>query len=271
MAGVTKHSLRRGLAALALGGAVAVGALVITAPVHAAAAGIPTKTCLGPSGGAAQPGKPDVCTVSLLGILANGDQIVVQPATPAGATIASCTGTTVTTPFAYTTTTALTSNACTWTVSGVTGASAGNMVLGTETLQIPAATAAGTSVTQTATQCSIVPPPPLPNGVLTCAASTPMGTSGTGSCVGGTDIPILGGCAPALPALTPTPTPTPSTSGGTGTTGNGGGVQAGTSTPFTAGPPHPLPVAAALVVLAGALLAVAAFGAPRLLRRRRGR
>jgi hypothetical protein len=279
MAGITQSNLRRGLAALVLGAAIAVGAGMVTGPLHAGAVGVPTKTCVGPSSGAAQPGKADVCTVSILGILANGDQYVVQPAAPAGAVISACAGTTVTTPFAYTTTAAVTSNACTWTVSGVTAAAAGNLVLGTETLQISPATKSGTSVTQTATQCSIFPPPPLPGGALTCGPSTPMGTSGTGSCVGGADIPIVGGCQPANPLTTPTPTPTASSSGGGTTTtdnGNGttsGGVQAAStkSTPFTSGPPHPLPVAATLVAVGGGVLALVGLGAPKLLRRRRGR
>ncbi|MDQ6856069.1 MAG: hypothetical protein M3Z57_03230 [Candidatus Dormibacteraeota bacterium] len=133
-------------------------------------------------------------------------------------------------------------------------------------------------MTQTAVQCSIFPPSPLPNGVVTCGLSLPMGTDGAGSCVGGTALPIVGGCTPALPLPTPTPSSTPSSSdngGGTGTTDNGtsaGGVQAATkSTPFTSGPEHPLPVAAALVAVGGALLALVAVGGPMLLRRRRGR
>ncbi len=277
MAGVTHSNVRRGLATLVVGGAIAIGAAIVATPLHASAAGVPTKSCAGPSGGPAKPGESDVCTVSILGILANNDQYIIQPATPAGATITSCTGASVTTPFAYTTTTDVTNNACTWKVSGVTGASAGNLVLGTETLHIPSATASGTSVTQTMTQCAIVPPVV---GTLTCGPSTPVGTSGTGSCVGGSDLPILGGCAPALPAITPTPTATPTASssggGGSSTTGNGttaGGVQAAStskSTPFTAGPPHPLPVAATLVAVGGGVLALFGLVAPRLLRRRQG-
>ena len=173
MAGITHSSLRRGLAALVLGGAIAAGAGMVVGTQHAAAVGIPTKTCVGPSSGAAQPGKADVCTVSILGILANGDQYVVQPATPAGAVISACAGTTVTTPFAYTTTAAVTSNACTWTVSGVTAAAAGNLVLGTETLQISPATKSGTSVTQTMAVLDL--PPPVVGGTLDMRSFHPHG------------------------------------------------------------------------------------------------
>jgi uncharacterized integral membrane protein len=44
-----------------------------------------------------------------------------------------------------------------------------------------------------------------------------------------------------------------------------------TSTPFTSGPEHPLPVAATLVAVGGALLVLVALGGPALMRRRRGR
>lgn len=279
MAGVTHSSLRRGLAALIVGGAIAVGAGVVTGTQHAAAVGIPSKTCTGTgANGEAEPGANVTCTVSIVGFLATGDEYIVQPATPAGATISNCSDKTVTTPFAYTSKGALTSNACTWTISGVTGAAVGNLVLGDETLKIPAGTSSGTSVTQTMVQCGIVPPV---IGTLTCGPSSPMGTSGAGSCVGGMALPIVGGCVPALPAVTPTPTPTPTASssggGGTGTTDNGqstGGVQAAAtakSTPFTSGPEHPLPVAATLVAVGGALLVLMALGGPALMRRRRGR
>lgn len=279
MAGVTHSNLRRGVAALILGGTIAVAAGMVTGTQHASAlAVIPNKTCTGNGpAGAAQPGDTLTCVVSAAGAMVTGDTLTVSPLTPTGAFIPAngCVGVTAagTAPFTYSTTvTTETATACTFTLTATTFGTAGNNVIGSEMLKVPASTAVGTSVTQQAQQCGTVPTP--------CVSPfLPMGTSGAGSCVGGAAVPIVGGCQPANPLTTPTPTPTASSSGGgTGTTDNGtstsGGVQAASttkSTPFTSGPEHPLPVAAALVAVGGAVLALVAFGAPMLLRRRRGR
>ncbi len=184
--GITHRVVRRGVAVLVLAGTIAVAAGMIVGPQHAAAQGIPNKTCTGTgAGGAAAAGKSDVCTVSVVGALANGDAFVITPTAPAHAVVTGCTGTTVASPFAYTSTGAVTAdNSCTFTISGLAVLTAGNNLLGTETFKIPSGTAAGTSVTQEAKQCGLVPPPPAPGSTLVCGPATPMGTSGPGSCVG---------------------------------------------------------------------------------------
>jgi hypothetical protein len=274
MAAISYKGARRVLATVLLAGTAALGAGLVAGTQHAGAQGIPTKTCTGSgASGQAEPGDTLTCVVSIAGALVSGDTISVEPMAPAGATIPAngCVGVTGqgTAPFTYSTTVTETGGACTWAVTATTFGTAGNSVIGSEQLQIPAGTAAGTSVTQQAKQCG--PPLPVAATVL-CSPFLPMGTSGAGSCVGGTALPLIGGCAPALPLPTPTPSASPTASAtGTGTTSSGGagGVQAASSTPFTSGPEHPLPVAAALVAAGGLVVALLALGGPALLRRRR--
>ena len=248
---VTAHrGLRSALVAVIIAATGAIGIGMVVGTEHVAAQGVPTKTCTGSgASGQAEPGDTLTCVVSVAGAV-NGDTISVEPLTPAGAAIApaGCAGVTAqgTAPFTYSTTVVQASGACTWTVTATTFGTAGNSVIGSEQLQIPFATAVGTSVTQQAMQCG--PPLPVAATVL-CSPYLPMGTSGAGSCVGAAAVPLIGGCQPALPLPTPTATPTasPSAGGGTGTTSGGSGsVQAAaTNTPFTSGPDHPLPVGAA--------------------------
>ncbi len=274
MAGTPRRSLRRALAVAVLAGTAAIGAGFVTGVQHVGAQGIPNKTCTGSgASGQAEPGDTLTCVVSVVGVLVNGDTLAVEPLTPAGAAIpaSGCVGVTAqgTAPFTYSTTVVQGATACTWTIVATTFGTAGNSVIGSEQVHIPSNTAVGTSVTQQAQQCG----PPLPPAPALCSPFLPMGTSGAGSCVGGSAVPVIGGCVPALPLPTPTPTPTATpTASGSGTTsssGGTGGVEAANSTPFTSGPDHPLPVGAALVAGGGVLLVLLAVGGPALLRRRR--
>lgn len=284
MAGVTQSNLRRGLAALVVGGAIALGTGLVAAPQRASAQSVPIKSCTGPSGsGAAMPGDTLTCTITAVGLLLNGDSFTVKPNAPTGSSIPAngCSGTSGgTAPLAYTTTGTGggATNACTFVVTATVFGTAANDVIGFERLTIPATTATGTAVTQTVQECG--PPPPAGLGSQVCSPFGPLPTGGAGSCIGAAANPIIGGCPLALPLPTPTPTASATASssgGGTTTTDNGtsasGGVQAAAakSTPFTSGPPHPLPVAATLVAVGGGLLALVGLGAPKLLRRRRGR
>jgi hypothetical protein len=289
MAGVTHSSLRRGLAALVLGAAIAAWAAMVVGTQHASAQAVPNKSCTGPtSSGAAKPGDTLVCTITAVGLLFDGDSFTVTPNAPTGSFIPAkgCTGASGGAgPLTYTTAETDTglgsaAGACKFVVSTTNKlGTAANDVIGYELLTVPATTPAGTSVTQQVQVCG--PPPPIGAiGSQVCLPFGPLPTSGPGSCIGGAVLPVLGGCIPANPASTPTTTPSQSqssSSGGTTTTDNGGssagGVQAAAakSTPFTSGPPHPLPVAATLVAVGGALLALVGLGTPMLLRRRRGR
>ena len=85
MAGVVPNSLRRGFAALVLGGSLAVVAGVATGPQHASAQAVPNKSCNGPTAsGAAQPGDTLSCTITAVGFLFNGDSFTVKPNAPTG-------------------------------------------------------------------------------------------------------------------------------------------------------------------------------------------
>lgn len=270
MAGGPHRGFRRTLGTVLIAGTAAVSAGFVVGAQHAGATGVPTKTCTGSgASGEAEPGDTLTCVVSVAGALVNGDSISVEPMAPAGAAIATngCAGVTAqgTAPFTYSTAVVEAAGACTWTVTATTFGTAGNSVIGSEQLQIPSTTAAGTSVTQQAKQCG----PALPVVGILCSPFLPMGTSGAGSCVGGSAVPVIGGCVPALPLPTPTPatTPTPAASSG-GTTSSSGGQQAASTTPFTSGPDHPFPVGAALVVAGGLLLALLALAGPAFLRRR---
>lgn len=280
MAEVTHSRLRRGLAAVVLGAALAAGAGMITGSHHASAQSIPNKICKG-TGTNDVAKSPDLvtCTVFATGVVPDGTALAVKPTAPTGSVIQKCNPTNEAGPPVYSTT--VTTNpdgSCTFTIKtvaaipvpGVPGPpELGNVKLGTEVISIPSGVPDGTSVAQQAQEC----PPPLPVPGLPCSPFLPMGTSGPGSCIGGTALPIVGGCTPALPITLPasgTPTPT-----GVGTTTNNNSpsasaAQAGNSTPFTSGPDHPLPVAAMLVAVGGALLVVLGAG-PLLLRRRRSR
>ncbi|MBJ7609068.1 MAG: hypothetical protein JF887_06510 [Candidatus Dormibacteraeota bacterium] len=282
MAEVTHSRLRRGMAAVVLGAALAAGAGMVTGSQHASAQSIPNKTCTG-TGTKDMAKSPDLvtCTVFATGVVEDGTAIAVKPTAPTGSVIRQCTGVTneAGPPVYSTTVTPNADGSCTFTIKtvaaipvpGVPGPpELGNVKLGTEVISIPSGVPDGTSVAQQAQEC----PPPLAVPGLPCSPFLPMGTSGPGSCIGGTALPIVGGCTPALPITLPasgTPTPT-----GVGTTtGNNsaspsGAAQAANSTPFTSGPDHPLPVAAILVAVGGALLVVLGAG-PLLLRRRRSR
>lgn len=277
----TAHmGLRRSLAALVVAGATAIGAGLLNGTLHAAAQVVPNKTCTGSGpGGAARPGDTLTCVVSAAGPLVTGDTLTVRPTAPTGATIppTGCVGVTAqgTAPFTYSTTATYTggsgAGACTYTVTATTFGTVGNSVLGSEALTIPSTTAAGTSVTQEASQCG----PVLPVVGQVCSpAFLPMGTSGAGSCVGGAAVPVLGGCVPAL-ALPSTSASASSSSSSSASASDTASATADTTqsnktgTPFTSGPDHPLPVAAGLVAAGGVLVALLAALAPVLRRRRR--
>ncbi|MBV8300670.1 MAG: hypothetical protein JOY68_01965 [Candidatus Dormibacteraeota bacterium] len=178
------------------------------------------------------------------------------------------------------------SNTCTFTVTAATVAP--NTQVGTETIHIDLAAAAGSSLSQTGQYCGTIPP------LSTTPTCLPTGlqdvsTIGNGSCVGsGQTVNPLGGCLsasglPTLPGTTTSPspsnsaggtTPTPSSSSGTGGNGSGssggkGGVAAASTTPFTGGPVHPFPVAATGLALGGLALAFAAAFGPAVNRRLR--
>lgn len=223
MARLSLKAVATAAAPLAMAAMIALGVGVVAGTTPAAAQSIPNKTCTDnrdPSG-IAQPGDTITCLVMSAGILVNGEAVSVQPMAPSGATIPSngCTGVTGagTAPFTYSTAATLANGECTFTVTATTFGTAGNSVIGTELLKIPGSTPAGTSVTQQAKECG----PPLNGNPPICGPFLPMGTSGAGSCVGGTALPVIGGCTPAPPTATPTssatssstPTATPTRSG----------------------------------------------------------
>lgn len=262
-------TVRRGLA-VAIGiAAIGGGSALVLLPSHAAAQGVPHKTCTDPSSsdGVAHPGDTIHCTVALAGVLlAPNVALEVQPTAPTGAFIpvGGCTGFSGgNAPFTYTTTASdnghlgTPSGICTFTVT--TGqALAGDNTLGFENLTIPVTTAPGSSVMQQANECI--------SGNCNPLGFLPMGVAGAGSCVGGTALPVVGGCSP-LPGPSPTPSSSPAASASPTPTSSV--AAAATTTPFTGGPPHPFPVGATALAASGVALALAGFGGPALLRRRR--
>ena len=191
--------IRRALGVVILAGSLAIGVTTILTSTRASAAvGVPHKTCLSPAtDGIPDPGTQVTCMVKLLGAVTAGETVEIAPTAPSGATIASCTGVVVLLPSPYTTTVPI--GTCKFVISG-TGA-AGDVLLGTEVLNIPSGTAPNTSVTQTAQICETAP--------AACFVATPMGVDGAGSCVDGPAIPGVGGCQPAAPGSSP-PTSPPS-------------------------------------------------------------
>jgi hypothetical protein len=195
MAGIKRgNRIRRALGVVVLAGSLAIGVTTILTSTHASAAvGVPHKVCSSPaSDGIPDPGTQVTCAVSLLGAVTAGETVEIAPTAPSGATIASCMGLTILTPSPYVTTV---SGTCKFVI--FSGASAGDVLLGTEVLNIPSSTAPNTSVTQTAQICETT---------LGCFPATPMGVTGGGSCVGGAALPI-GGCAPTAPSSSPPTSP----------------------------------------------------------------
>src|ERR1700732_3218331 len=163
MAGIKRgNRIRRALGVVVLAGALAIGVTTILSSTHASAAGggphktcssaavgVPHKTCTSAAAdGIPDPGTQVTCTVSLLGGVTPGETVAIAPTAPSGATIASCAG------VLLLTTEVSTSVSCTFTIIGT---SAGDVVLGTEVLNIPSSTAPNTSVTQTAQICETSP------------------------------------------------------------------------------------------------------------------
>ncbi|HZU78147.1 MAG TPA: hypothetical protein VFA70_15375 [Dehalococcoidia bacterium] len=263
------RGVARRIAAIgAAGVAVSFGIGVMTSASPALAQGIPAKTCTDPSSptGEAQPGDTITCTVDINGVLLDGSSYTVEPTAPTGAYITACGGATGgTSPDNYTSTATGTNlgganSSCKWTISSTLPLTFnGQNQIGTEQLFIPASTAVGTSVTQQAKECV----------GTQCGPFTPMGVSGNGSCVGGTALPVVGGCAPGLPS-SGSPSPSASTSPvAQGSPTPTGSVQGATTTPFTGGPTHPFPTAGAAIAAAGLAAGLGAFFGPSLLRRMR--
>ena len=193
MAGTQRGKrVRRALGVVILAGSLAIGVTTILTSTRASAAvGVPHKTCTSAAAdGIPDPGTQITCTVSLLGGVTPGETVAIAPTAPSGATIASCTG------VLLLTTEVSTSVSCTFTIIGT---SAGDVVLGTEVLNIPSSTAPNTSVTQTAQICETSP--------IGCFLATPMGVAGSGSCVDGTAIPGVGGGEPVAPSSSPPTSP----------------------------------------------------------------
>jgi len=197
MAGIKRgNRIRRAFGIFVLAGSLAIGVTTILTSTRAnAAVGIPHKVCSSPaSDGIPDPGTQITCAVSLAGAVTAGETVEIAPTAPSGATISSCMGVTILVPSPYVTT--VTPGTCKFVITG-TG-SAGDVLLGSEVLNIPSDTPVNTSVTQTAQICEAAP--------VGCFPATPMGVTGGGSCVGGAALPI-GGCAPTAPSSSPPTSP----------------------------------------------------------------
>jgi hypothetical protein len=194
-----RNRIRRVFGVVVLAASIAVGVTTILTSTRASAAvGIPHKVCSSTQpDGVPEPGDTISCQVFILGGVSAGETIAIAPTAPSGAFVSGCMGVTgVTTPAITGGTGA--GNACTLTAVPLTPA-AGDVLIGTETVQIPSSTAANTSVTQTAAICEIAP--------VGCFPATPMGVGGGGSCVDGPAIPGIGGCQPAAPSSSPPTSP----------------------------------------------------------------
>ena len=100
-----RNRVRRALGVVILAGSLAIGVTTILSSTRASAAvGIPHKTCTSSQpDGIPDPGTQITCAVYIAGLVTVGETVAIAPTTPTNATIASCTGVTMTTPSIYTT------------------------------------------------------------------------------------------------------------------------------------------------------------------------